>query len=222
MVTDQNDSFANPSDIESDKQPDKRSDNRSDKAATQDRILLAAMELFLRRGYARTSVTQIAAKAGVSRAAVFWHFSNKDTLFRAAAKQFVVPFREALGGRLSHLEPRKRIFELIDVYEQFVESNRPNIETFVNWVLECPEHSGPMREELLGLHEVFRSEVEGALCELLGDEKRANEYANGLISLMDGNLLLDIFGAGASARDRQRTGLRAVAELILNLAEPSR
>ena len=189
------------------------------KAATQDRILQAAMALFMRRGYAQTSVTQIAKKAGVSRAAVFWHFSDKDTLFRAAAKQFVGPFRDGLGRRLSHLEPPKRIIELINYYEQFVEQNRPNIVAFVNWVLESPEHSGPMRDELLGLHEAFRAEVEGALAEALGDAKGAAEYANGLISLMDGNLMLGIFGAGSEARARQRSGLRAVAELILSRAE---
>jgi AcrR family transcriptional regulator len=189
------------------------------KAATQDRILQAAMALFMRRGYARTSVTQIAKKAGVSRAAVFWHFSDKDSLFRAAAKQFVVPFREGLARHLKHLEPSKRIIELINYYEQFVEQNRPNIVAFVNWVLESPEHSGPIRDELLGLHEAFRAEVEGALAEALGDTQSASQYANGLISLMDGNLMLGIFGAGADARSRQRSGLRAVAELILSRAE---
>jgi TetR/AcrR family acrAB operon transcriptional repressor len=189
------------------------------KAATQDRILQAAMALFMRRGFARTSVTQIAKKAGVSRAAVFWHFSDKDSLFRAAAKQFVVPFREGLARHLSHLEPAKRIIELISYYEWFVEQNRPNIVAFVNWVLESPEHSGPMRDELLGLHEAFRAEVEGALAEALGDAQAASEYANGLISLMDGNLMLGIFGAGDEARARQRSGLRAVAALILSRAE---
>jgi len=190
------------------------------KAATQDRILQAAMSLFMRRGYARTSVTQIASKAGVSRAAVFWHFSDKDTLFRAAAKQFVVPFREGLALRLRHLEPRKRIIELITYYEKFVEQNRPNIVAFVNWVLESPEQSGPMRDELLGLHEAFREEVEVALREILSDADSAAEYANGLISLMDSNLMLGIFGAGTSARARQRSGLRAVAELILSRSDP--
>jgi len=190
------------------------------KAATQDRILQAAMSLFMRRGYARTSVTQIASKAGVSRAAVFWHFSDKDTLFRAAAKQFVVPFREGLTRHMRHLEPRKRIVELITYYEMFVEQNRPNIVAFVNWVLESPEHSEPMREELLGLHEAFRVEVETALSDILGDAERASEYANGLISLMDGNLMLGIFGACDSARARQRSGLRAVADLILSCGNP--
>lgn len=191
-----------------------------DKAATQARILNAAMALFVRRGYVRTSVTQIAGKAGVSRAAVFWHFGDKDKLFRAAAKQFAVPFREALGGRLSHLEPRKRLFELVDVYEQFVEDNRPNIEMFVHWVLESPEHSGPIRDELLGLHDLFRAEVENSIAELIGDEKRAAEYSNGLISLLDGNLLLSIFGSGKASRKRQRSGLRSVLELIVQ-SEPA-
>jgi len=155
-----------------------------------------------------------------SRAAVFWHFSDKDTLFRAAAKQFVVPFREGLSRQLRQFEPRKRILELITYYEQFVEQNQPNIVAFVNWVLESPEQSGPIRDELLGLHEVFREEVEVALSEVLGDAESASEYANGLISLMDGNLMLGIFGAGASAQVRQRSGLRAVAELILSSGDP--
>jgi len=201
--------------------PDK-TESPQGKAATQQRILQAAMSLFMRRGYARTSVTQIASKAGVSRAAVFWHFSDKDTLFRAAAKQFVVPFREGLNRHLRHLEPRKRITELIDYYEMFVEQNRPNIVAFVSWVLESPEHSEPMRDELLGLHEAFRAEVESALHEILGDADSASEFANGLISLMDGNLMLGIFGAGDSARARQRSGLRAVADLVLSCGNPER
>ena len=188
---------------------------QSDKANTQHRILTAAMELFLRRGYSRTSVTQIAKKANVSRAAVFWHFSDKENLFREAAKQFVVPFRNAIGSHLTHLEPRKRLFELISIYERFVEQNRPNIEAFVTWVLESPEHSGPIREELLTLHDAFRTEMAGVLAGLLGNEKQATFYANGLISLLDGNVMLSIFGANTEAQERQRTGLRAVTELIL-------
>jgi AcrR family transcriptional regulator len=115
----------NPDPVETDL-PEKAS-LKSGKEATQDRILHAAMDLFMRRGFSRTSVTQIANKAGVSRAAVFWHFSDKDTLFRAAAKEFVVPFRKALGRKLTHLEPRKRVVELITFYEEFVDQNRPNI-----------------------------------------------------------------------------------------------
>jgi AcrR family transcriptional regulator len=198
--------------------PEKPASKRG-KEATQDRILQAAMNLFIRRGFSRTSVTQIANKAGVSRAAVFWHFSDKETLFRAAAKQFVVPFREALGRKLTHIEPRERVVELISFYEEFVDQNRPNIQAFVNWVLESPEHAGPIRNELLGLHDIFRSEMESALHEALGDNKAVSAYADGLIALMDGNLMLGIFGISTDAQSRQQSGLRAVAELILGRAD---
>jgi AcrR family transcriptional regulator len=191
---------------------------KRNKEETQDRILQAAMNLFMRRGFARTSVAQIANKAGVSRAAVFWHFSDKDTLFRAAAKQFVVPFRKAIGRRLTNHEPRKRVLELVSFYEEFVNQNRPNIEAFVNWVMDSPEHAGPIRTELLGLHDAFRSEMEVALHDALGDDKSVSAYADGLIALMDGNLMLSMFGSGEEAQKRQQTGLRAVAELILDRA----
>jgi AcrR family transcriptional regulator len=195
--------------------PEETPETRSPKAITQDRILSAAMGLFLRRGYQRTSVSQIAKKAGVSRAAVFWHFGNKTTLFRAACKQFVVPFRAALGGRLSHLEPRKRLRELTSVYERFVLENQPNIVAFVRWVLDSPEHAQPLRDELLGLHEAFRTEVEAALLELLDDPAEASARAAGLISLLDGNLFLSIFGSEPGAAERYGAGLRLVSELIL-------
>jgi hypothetical protein len=52
------------------------------KAATQERILAAASELFLTRGYENTTIAQVAARAEVSRATVFWHFSDKESLFR--------------------------------------------------------------------------------------------------------------------------------------------
>ena len=42
------------------------------KAATQARILDAAAALFITQGYERTSISGIATRAKVSRAAVFW------------------------------------------------------------------------------------------------------------------------------------------------------
>ncbi|MEV0708211.1 helix-turn-helix domain-containing protein [Nocardia aurea] len=46
----------------------------------RDEILAAARELFLRRGYAATSIADIAAAVGASKAAVFYHFKTKDSI----------------------------------------------------------------------------------------------------------------------------------------------
>ncbi|WP_188195940.1 TetR/AcrR family transcriptional regulator [Nonomuraea sp. SYSU D8015] len=48
--------------------------------ATRRRILDAALELFLRQGYASTTLDQIAAAAGVAVQTVYFHFGNKATV----------------------------------------------------------------------------------------------------------------------------------------------
>lgn len=47
-------------------------------------ILEAAKSLFIRNGYASTSMDAVAAEAGVSKLTVYSHFTDKETLFSAA------------------------------------------------------------------------------------------------------------------------------------------
>ncbi|MFJ3483976.1 TetR/AcrR family transcriptional regulator [Pseudomonas sp. NPDC090202] len=47
-------------------------------------ILEAAKDLFVRNGYAGTSMDAVAAEAGVSKLTVYSHFTDKETLFSAA------------------------------------------------------------------------------------------------------------------------------------------
>lgn len=54
---------------------------REDAQRTKETILNVAKELFCRNGYDRTNLCDIATEAGVTRGAVYWHFTNKDTLF---------------------------------------------------------------------------------------------------------------------------------------------
>jgi AcrR family transcriptional regulator len=51
--------------------------------ATRDRICVSAEELFIRGGYARTSIRAIAKSAGVSEATVYLAFANKAALLDA-------------------------------------------------------------------------------------------------------------------------------------------
>lgn len=58
------------------------------------RILNAAARSFARRGYAGTSMADVAESAGVSKATVFHHFRSKRGLYRALIEQSVSGFRE--------------------------------------------------------------------------------------------------------------------------------
>lgn len=48
---------------------------------TRKNIINAALELFHETGYSRTTLEQIARKAGVTRGAIYWHFKDKVDLF---------------------------------------------------------------------------------------------------------------------------------------------
>lgn len=54
--------------------------NISQRVETPDRILAAATELFLREGYSKTNLEQVAAAAGVTKPTVYSHFGSKKGL----------------------------------------------------------------------------------------------------------------------------------------------
>jgi AcrR family transcriptional regulator len=53
----------------------------------QDRILDAAMRVFRRHGFRRSSIEQAAEEAGLTRQALYHHFSSKEALFRAVIER---------------------------------------------------------------------------------------------------------------------------------------
>jgi AcrR family transcriptional regulator len=60
-----------------------------DKAATRERILLAAMSVFAARGYGAASVDEIARLAGSSKGGVYFHFANKQAIFESLIADLV-------------------------------------------------------------------------------------------------------------------------------------
>jgi AcrR family transcriptional regulator len=52
-------------------------------ATTRERILDIALDLFIRKGYAETSLREIAAELGFSKAALYYHFESKQDILMA-------------------------------------------------------------------------------------------------------------------------------------------
>ncbi len=63
---------------------------------TEQKILAAAEELFLEKGYALASTVEIAKRAGCNQALVHYYFRTKDKLFEAIFAQKVRQFVEGL------------------------------------------------------------------------------------------------------------------------------
>jgi AcrR family transcriptional regulator len=58
----------------------KRAEKRNE---TRERLLDVALDLFTRNGYAETSLREIAAELGVSKAALYYHFESKGDILLA-------------------------------------------------------------------------------------------------------------------------------------------
>ena len=81
---------------------------------TSDRIVLSALAVFLRQGVRRSSLTDVAFEAGITRITVYRYFGDKRGLVEAVCRHVGGIFRRAAEGhphdtaaqidaRLSHL-----------------------------------------------------------------------------------------------------------------------
>ncbi len=52
-------------------------------ASTRERILDVALDLFIEKGFDRTSLREIAERLGVTKAALYYHFASKDDILMA-------------------------------------------------------------------------------------------------------------------------------------------
>ncbi|MBI5116892.1 TetR/AcrR family transcriptional regulator [Candidatus Poribacteria bacterium] len=71
---------------------------------TRRKILLAAMECFASKGYQKTTIREIAAKAGMTLGAVYHHFEGKKELLIAVTRSRQVNSLEILRRAVSERE----------------------------------------------------------------------------------------------------------------------
>jgi TetR/AcrR family acrAB operon transcriptional repressor len=64
---------------------------KEEAAATREHLLDTAEQVFLAQGVSRASLLDIAAAAGLSRGAIYWHFKDKAELFMAMFERIHLP-----------------------------------------------------------------------------------------------------------------------------------
>ena len=68
---------------------------------TRQAILDAAEQVFYERGVSQTTLADIAAAAGVTRGAIYWHFANKRDVYEALIRRLVDPIEARLTETLA-------------------------------------------------------------------------------------------------------------------------
>ena len=89
------------------------------------RILEAAARLFRERGFARTTVRELADAVGMLSGSLFHHFKSKDEILFAVMQEVIIELDSALADRLQEAQGSKaRIRALIRTQLEFTHGPR--------------------------------------------------------------------------------------------------
>ncbi len=127
-------------------------------------ILVAAEELFAARGFAAVSVRDIAERADVNKALVFYYYDNKANLLRKVLDQYYAAHAAALEPPNTSSSLRQQLHELFDSYLDFIEENSHYTQIVQHELLANGENTDAIRD---GLNILFKR-VEQLLGELGG------------------------------------------------------
>ncbi|WP_328381885.1 TetR/AcrR family transcriptional regulator [Streptomyces sp. NBC_00400] len=100
-------------------------------------LIEATIDLISTRGYPATSLSAIAERAGLSKAAVLYHFSSKDNLTRAALEQVMAQFRAHVGERVARaVGPRHAIVAYVRAMIGYQQAHRRQVRVITEMLLD--------------------------------------------------------------------------------------
>ena len=125
----------------------------TDPAVSRERILQVALETFAQKGYSAAGVDALAARSGIAKTAIYYHFGSKEGLLaaaierassawiegiRSAAQEGDSPddrLRRALAGMRAMVEERPWILKLIQVLALEVGDDKPEIQATIRGIV---------------------------------------------------------------------------------------
>ncbi len=126
--------------------------------ATRERIIAAATQLFLRKGYFGTSIADIASEVKVTKGALYHHFEGKEAIFSAVVSTIKKTWRDAVARQvIGARDPVERLETLLESHAAFLERN----ESF------CLVMNGMMME-MDGVDPKFYRELQSAYADMSG------------------------------------------------------
>jgi TetR/AcrR family transcriptional regulator len=94
---------------------------KTDDPEVRANILAAAEELFAARGFAGTSIRDIAQKAGVTGAMLHYYFGNKETLYTTLLEKAVAGIRSLIAETAASPKPaQERLTEFIEADADYI------------------------------------------------------------------------------------------------------
>ena len=83
---------------------------------TKEKIVSISTNLFLTKGYAKTSMQDIVNELGMSKGAIFHHFKSKDEIFEAVivkmAGEQIINYKDMLSNEMQNLSAREKLIAI--------------------------------------------------------------------------------------------------------------
>ncbi len=98
----------------------------------ENKIIEIAKNVFIEKGYAETSMSEIAAKVGINRPGLHYYFRTKDKMFEAVFGDIIMSIIPKVFDILIQKDKKigKRVEEIIDTYYKLFLEN-PKLPMFV-------------------------------------------------------------------------------------------
>ena len=193
---------------------------------TRNQILDAAERIFSERGVSRTSLTDIAEAADVTRGAIYWHFKDKADLFNAMMARVTLPLENAFEQVRADEDPLPGLRECVLRALRNTAGDEQTRRVFevATQKVEYVDEMGAVRLRHIAVRQQFLDQMQRAL---RGSARQrgvrlalpAAAAAHGLHALVDGliqNWLLepaafDLARTGEQVMDRYLAGLGLAA-----------
>lgn len=140
---------------------------------TRATLIDGARRAFLELGVNGSSLDQVAARAGVTRGAIYWHFGTKAELFFALVEEFRVRLLSRLKAPVGQVDPLEHLRQQWQQLLQSLQEDRSLREVAEIVLFRC-EYVGPfaaMEERLLELRSACLAAI--AQCYAAAQERHA-------------------------------------------------
>lgn len=164
---------------------------------SREKLVDAAVDLILSRGYHATTVDEICEKAGVAKGSFYYAFDSKEDLGVAALEYFTAEHEEAFvsSGFMEAETPEEALFVFLD----FLVAEGNNLWNrgclLGNMALEISDDLPSIRSRLAELFEQVAVQIEQLLAPYLDSIQRpglpsAREYSDKLAVQIEGALVM--------------------------------
>jgi AcrR family transcriptional regulator len=189
-------------------------------ANPRERLAYAALDLFAERGYDKTTVADIAERAGLTKSTFFRHFDDKRAVLFGGQEEMIGTLEAAVAAVPDEETPRAYVAALLDgLAAYFPAEHRSRAATRSATIAAHPE----LRERELLKREELMAAIENALRSRGVDDVTASLAA--MVSLLAFGTAFSRWSADRDSRPFSEVLAESLQELVSRMAvfgEPTR